>query len=277
VLTKETLSHNAPFLRAQARPRSAARCEAGSASPKNVRSRSVEVTVQPAVGADKSHTVSMTADSGALGGIRAERHRLSSEGPAFVRADGDYERVSIPEADASVLRDVLVSEHAATVIEIGLAYGASALAIAEALVSTNPADARHVIIDAYQDQFGDAGWTALVDAGLTEICSLLREPSQLALPQLVRDGIVADAAFVDGSHIFHNVFVDLHFLRQLVRPGGLVVLDDCEWPSVATAVRHFELNTGWLRQELPTSTRLQAYRLPDEIAEPNFADFKPFG
>lgn len=218
----------------------------------------------------------MAADSGALGRVKAERRRLSSEGPAFVRADGDYKRVSIPEADANALRDLLVSEHAATVIEIGLAYGASALAIAEALVSTHPADARHVIIDAYQDQFGDAGWTALVAAALTEACSLLREPSQLALPQLVRDGVVADAAFVDGSHIFHNVFVDLHLLRQLVRPGGLVVLDDCEWPSVATAVRYVELNTGWLHQELPTSTRLRAYRLPDEMTEPSFEDFRPF-
>lgn len=34
---------------------------------------------------------------------------------------------------------------------------------------------------------------------------------------------------------------------------------------------------GWLREELPTSTRLQAYRLPHEMAEPNFEDFKPFG
>jgi predicted O-methyltransferase YrrM len=216
-------------------------------------------------------------DSGALGRVEAERHRLSFEGPAFEREEGDFERVSIPEADATVLRDLFVSEHAATVIEIGLAYGASALAIAEALVSTNPADARHLIVDAYQDHFRDAGWTALVAAGLTEVCSLLREQSQLALPQLLRDGVVADAAFVDGSHIFHNVFVDLHFVRQLVRPGGLVVLDDCDWPSVATAVRYFEINTGWLRQELPTSTRLTAYRLPDEVAEPRFEDFKTFG
>ena len=89
----------------------------------------------------------MTADTGALSAIKAERWRLSLEGTSFVRADGDYERVSIPEPDGDVLRDLLVSEHAATGIEIGLAYGASALAIAEALVSTHGTDARHVVID----------------------------------------------------------------------------------------------------------------------------------
>jgi hypothetical protein len=76
-------------------------------------------------------------------------------------------------------------------------------------------------------------------------CTLLREQSQLALPRLPTDGVVADAAFVDGSHVFHNVFVDLYFLRELVRPGGLIVLDDCDWPSVATAVQYDELNAGW--------------------------------
>ena len=219
----------------------------------------------------------MTADTSALGAIKAERHRLSSEGPTFVRADGNYERVSIPERDADVLRDLLVSERAATVIEIGLAYGASALAIAEALVSTHPADGRHVIIDAYQDHFGDTGWDALLDAGLADTCLLLRQQSQLALPQLLQDNFEADAAFVDGSHIFHNVFIDLHFLRQLVRPGGLVVLDDCEWPSVAAAVRYFEVNLGWLPEQLRIGTRLKAYRLPGQITEPNFEEFKPFG
>jgi hypothetical protein len=81
----------------------------------------------------------------------------------------------------------------------------------------------------------------------------------------------------DGSHIFHNVFVDLFYLREIVRPGGLVVLDDCEWPSVATAVRYFELNTGWEPRPLETTTRLRAYRLPDPRVEPTFESFAPFG
>jgi hypothetical protein len=62
----------------------------------------------------------------------------------------------------------------------------------------------------------------------------VQERSQIALPRLLGDGFVADAAFVDGSHIFRNVFVDLFYLRELVRPGGLVILDDCSYLPVAT-------------------------------------------
>ena len=116
----------------------------------------------------------------------------------------------------------------------------------------------------------------MVGAGLGGLCALVAERSQLALPRLVAEGFVTDAAFMDGSHVFHNVFVDLYFLRELVRPGGLVVLDDCHWPSVATAVRYFELNTGWELQQASRATRLRAFRLPDPRTEPSFESFTPF-
>ena len=178
--------------------------------------------------------------------------------------------------DCDALRDLLAAEHAHVVIEIGLAYGSSALAIGEALISAGQPGARHVIVDAHQDLFENAGWDAITSAGLGNLCTLVPERSQLVLPRLVGEDFAADAAFVDGSHIFHNVFVDLYFLRELVRPGGLIVLDDLQWPSVATAVRYFEINTGWRAQQVPGSTRLAAFRLPDPRVEPSFESFKPF-
>jgi predicted O-methyltransferase YrrM len=169
-----------------------------------------------------------------------------------------------------VLRDLLIAERAATVVEIGLGYGSSAVAIAEA------SPVRHVVIDPFQDHFGRVGWNAIVDGGYARQCSLIEERSQLALPRLVEEGSIFDAAFVDGSHVFHNVFVDLFFLRELVRQGGLVVLDDCETPSVATAVRYFERNMRWQPQPFAVETRLRAFRLPSERYEPRFEDFEPF-
>jgi predicted O-methyltransferase YrrM len=211
-----------------------------------------------------------------LARIQDARRMLAIDGPPRIRADGDFEKVSIPARDGDVLRDLLLAENPSTVIEIGLAYGSSALAIAEALAAGG-SEARHVIIDAYQETFDGAGWAAIVAAGLTGICSLVEERSQLTLPRLIGDGFVADAAFVDGSHIFHNVFVDLFYLRELVRPGGLVILDDCSVPSVATAVRYFEVNTGWEPESIAWPTRLRAFRLPETRTEPDFRSFRPFG
>ena len=209
--------------------------------------------------------------------IREARRVLAADGPPRVRSGGDFQRVSVPVADGDVLRDLLLAENPSTVIEIGLAYGSSALAIAEALAAAGSNEARHVIVDAYQKQFHGSGWAAIVGAGLAGLCSLVQERSQIVLPRLLEDGFVADAAFVDGSHIFHNVFVDLFYLRELVRPGGLVILDDCSYPSVATAARYFEVNTGWRPEPVPWPTRLRAFRLPKPRTEPSFKDFRPFG
>lgn len=224
-----------------------------------------------------SDALLVAVDGALLETVRQARQRLADAGPEHERTDGDYALVGLPRADCDALRDLLITERALVVIEIGLAYGGSALAIGEALVSEGLSETRHLIIDAYQDLFEDAGWTEIVAAGLGSRCTLVRERSQLVLPRLVTEGVVADAAFVDGSHVFHNVFVDLFFLRELVRPGGLVVLDDCHWPSVATAVRYFELNTGWQPEPMAAPTRLRAFRLPDPRVEPGFESFTSFG
>jgi predicted O-methyltransferase YrrM len=218
----------------------------------------------------------MNVDNDLVEKIRAARRKLATEGPVLVRSAGDFERVSIGESDGDVLRDLVLAEGASTVIEIGLAYGSSALAIAEALVAGGPGQGRHLIIDAYQNRFYGSGWSAIVEAGLTGLCLLFEERSQIVLPRLLSDGFLADAAFVDGSHIFHNVFVDLFYLRELVRPSGLVILDDCSYASVATAVRYFQVNTGWRSEPMPAPTRLRAFRLPNSRMEPNFESFQPF-
>ncbi len=209
--------------------------------------------------------------------IRAARRKLAAHGPARVRSAGDFARVSVPHSDSDALRDILIAERPSIVIEIGLAYGSSALAIAEALVAIGSNRSRHVIIDPYQKQFDNAGWDAIVETGLTGLCSLFEERSQIVLPRLLGEGLVADAAFVDGSHIFHNVFVDLFYLRELIRPGGLVILDDCSYASVATAARYFEVNTEWKPEPIGGVTRLRAFRMPNPRTEPSFESFRPFG
>jgi predicted O-methyltransferase YrrM len=218
----------------------------------------------------------VTSEPALLHTVRAQRRRLAEVGPEFTRAEGDFGRVALPDQDGDVLRDLLAEEHARVVIEIGLAYGSSALAIGEALVLQGIPGTTHVVIDPYQDRFHGAGWNAIISAGLGDVSTLLAEPSQVALPRLLAEGFVADAAFVDGSHIFHRVFVDLAYLHELVRPGGLIVLDDCQWPSVATAARYFEVNTGWQSSILRTPTRLRAFRIPDPRPEVAFEEFKPF-
>ena len=77
--------------------------------------------------------------------IRDVRRRLVEQGPDQQRNDEDFERVSLPYADGEVLRDLMIDENAMAVIEIGLAYGTSALAIGEALTLRGSATTSHLI------------------------------------------------------------------------------------------------------------------------------------
>jgi predicted O-methyltransferase YrrM len=208
--------------------------------------------------------------------VRAVRAELHAEGPKRRRPfEGDFERVSLPAADCDILRDTLVAHGAHVVIEVGLAYGSSALAIGEALCSSGDTHVSHVIIDPFQaTAYENVGMDALKAAGLAGQTTFIAEASSIALARFAADGFTTDAAFVDGSHRFHEVFVDLYFLRKLIRPGGLIILDDAAWPSVATALRYFDLNLGW--RPVTIAGRLIARRLPDEPSEPDFIDFKPF-
>jgi predicted O-methyltransferase YrrM len=209
--------------------------------------------------------------------IREIRRKLVVEGPPRVRAANDFATVTLPESDCDAIRDLLIAERPGTVIEIGLAYGSSALAIGEALISVG--GDRHIILDPFQaSEFRDAGWEVIRAAQLDGIATLLRERSQIALPRLAAEGIIADAAFVDGSHVFHNVFLDLYYMEMIIRPGGLVILDDYWWPGVATAARYFETNLGWRRHAVENGApgRLHALRLPDSPVEPGFKELTPF-
>jgi predicted O-methyltransferase YrrM len=220
--------------------------------------------------------------------VRDVRQRLAHDGPPWTRDHvDDFDTVTVPERDCDALRDLLIAEGVETVVEIGLAYGRSALAIGEALVAVGAGRPLHLIIDPMQaTEWSNVGWRLLRSAGLDTIARLILQPSSMALPQLIAEGITADAAFVDGSHRFHEVFVDLSFLRRIVRPGGVIVLDDHWWPSVRTAEHYFELNMGWrvvpgafdhgtVDQETG-HPRLQALRLPDPPFEPAFERFQPF-
>jgi predicted O-methyltransferase YrrM len=211
-----------------------------------------------------------------LARVRAVRAQLHNQGPAQLRpfAD-DFERVALPRQDCDALRDALIAEHAKVVIEVGLAYGSSALAIGEALLRGKATGISHVVIDPYQESsYANVGWEAMCAAGLAGSSLLITEPSSIALARLASEGFTADAGFVDGSHRFHEVFVDLYYLRKLVRPGGLIILDDAAWPSVAAALRYYDSNLGWRRERL--DSRLEARRLPLELVEPPFTDFTSF-
>jgi predicted O-methyltransferase YrrM len=149
---------------------------------------------------------------------------------------------SIERAQGEALRDLAIAEGAEQTIEVGLALGMSALFLCQAVLARG---GRHVAIDPFQrESWNGAGLRTLREAGVQDLVEVIEEESQLALPRLVAEGRQFDFAFVDGDHRFEGVFLDLYYMTRLVKPGGLVVVDDMWMPAVRTAVAYVEKNLG---------------------------------
>ncbi|MDI6788820.1 MAG: class I SAM-dependent methyltransferase [Planctomycetota bacterium] len=130
-------------------------------------------------------------------------------------------------------------------LEVGLAYGISALFICDALEKT-PAT-RHIIIDPYQFSglWKGMGLNNLKEAGYKDIIEFHEQTSQLVLPQLESQGRKVDFAFVDGWHTFDHTLVDFFYIDRLLRVGGVVVLHDAGWPSIRKVCRYIVTNRSY--------------------------------
>ncbi len=128
-------------------------------------------------------------------------------------------------------------------LEVGLACGTSALLLA-ALHKERGAEGcgQHVALDPFQHELDNAGVTQLAAEGLSEYVRLLREPSHVALPELLQAGEQFDLAYIDGSHLFENVVIDFFYGIRLLRPGGYIAFDDSTWADVRKLLRFVRRN-----------------------------------
>lgn len=171
----------------------------------------------------------------------------------------------IPSADGERLQRLIRDARPQTTLEIGLAYAVSALYICEALAEVG--GTTHHVVDPLQHGQGDGaalqydaatwedtyawspstGWRGvglsnLRRAGYQDLIQFHSEPSHLALPSLVRDGVQIDFAFIDGWHTFDYVLLDFFYIDMLLRPGGMVAFDDARYPAIMKILRYVLTN-----------------------------------
>jgi predicted O-methyltransferase YrrM len=216
----------------------------------------------------------------ALRRVRGVIERLVREGTALARSDGtvhDLFPVAASAAEGEALREWVSREGATQTIEVGLGYGVSTLHVCEGLLGNGGPAARHVAIDPHQaTRFSDLGLQFLEEAGVAEMVEHHAEGSETALPRFLGEGRSFHLAFVDGNHRFDGVFVDLFYLGRLVRPGGIVFLDDYQLPAVARAASFFASNLGWTLEEASPPDDLHRWAVLRTSAVPDARPFDHF-
>jgi len=143
-----------------------------------------------------------------------------------------------------VLRRYIQAAKPKRTMEIGLAYGASALAIL-ATQAENGGESSHMAVDPLQSSLWKRGAVrAITDAGFASRFELVEKPSSLALPELVATGASFDFIYIDGLHVFEHTFVDYYYSATLVEIGGVILFDDSRSPHVDKVIRFVRANLG---------------------------------
>jgi predicted O-methyltransferase YrrM len=142
--------------------------------------------------------------------------------------------ISIKPHEAEVLANLVEKYNVKYALEIGLAYGASSMALLEA--SSN---LKLISCDPFQkDDYNDSGLKKIQAANLQERHTHLNSFSDRALPKLLEEKASFDLIFIDGDHKFSGAFVDFHYAAQMTKVGGIVVFHDL-WMRALILIRSY--------------------------------------
>lgn len=143
--------------------------------------------------------------------------------------DGPAISTSLTEAESDELRRLAAG---ADVLEIGSAYGYSAIVMALAGANSILAIDPHLWLDSWPTM------TANVEAyGVANRVQIWRTDSQAALPTLRIPTF--DLVWIDGDHEAATVAHDVHWARQLLKPTGHLAChdyDEATCPGVRQAL-----------------------------------------
>ena len=147
-------------------------------------------------------------------------------------------------SNLTTIRELIIDKKTKNTLEIGMAYGGSALVILSTLQFIFGDDVKfhHTAIDPYQGQFDHAGVEIIKRAKLDQNFEWLEDSSESALPELLTKGNKYDFIYIDGSHLFEHVFVDMFYSLMLLNKGGIMLFDDCMDRHVAKVISFIKYN-----------------------------------
>jgi predicted O-methyltransferase YrrM len=149
------------------------------------------------------------------------------------------------------LRGLMMERRPERTLEVGLAFGGSALTIAASHRDLgHAANRQHVALDPFQSNSGDNSAVASLErAGLSGYVDVRLQHSSVGLAELFDRHATFDLVYVDGSHLFEDVFVDAYFGFRLLAEGGVILFDDCPIDGVAKVLKFVTTNwQGWISE-----------------------------
>jgi len=155
---------------------------------------------------------------------------------AIFNKDGSYLKLHshTKENEHQEIRKYLSQTKAKQTLEVGFAYGTSALTFAEHHQRQKNTGISHTIIDPNQIGTGKGHWDSIGIENLRRVgfikgknYRLIEQTSIKALPTLFqKKGKFLDVALIDGWHLFDYTLIDIFYCLEMLKVGGVLIVDD---------------------------------------------------
>jgi len=138
--------------------------------------------------------------------------------------------ISISGPEIEWLMNLAKTHQACRSLETGVGNGFSAVALLLAGVE------EHTAVEFWPRNLDIAQTNIMKAKTPTQRFRLLFGSSDIRLAALVDAGEKFDLILIDGGHSYEDAFIDIHYARSLLDAGGVMVLDDTNWPAVRSAM-----------------------------------------
>ena len=160
--------------------------------------------------------------------------------------DGEYRRLTshTRQAEHDEIRKRLVETKAKNTLEVGLAYGTSALVFAEYHQRAKNTGVCHTAIDPNQYGSGEGHWEGIGVQNLKRVgfirgrnWRLVEKSSVDALPDLAKK-LKVDVALIDGYHLFDYTLLDVFYCLKMLKVGGVLIVDDKKMRAIKAVAQY---------------------------------------
>lgn len=168
---------------------------------------------------------------------------------------------SVTESEAVVLAQLAERFGREGSVEIGLALGGSAVAIAAARRHAGY-ERPHVVLDPFQGTIGNVGLGEVEKAGLSESIEFRAEFSEDYLHDAARRKQTFGFVFSDSGKGLGQALTDAFFIDRLLAPGGAVAFHDGLLYPHSIVWRFFADERGYKPLALPSDGKVKVlYRI----------------